>query len=148
MKERFGQNIKTIINVAEKLKIENGETINFYNITEDYNDTSEDNSIKDKDWHLAIGTYRIKMQCTVTRNDNEYQLNLKYGLVDYYDWLKDENDKTYAEILGNPKGLVIDKLSEEFRKMHQAGVARNYTNFGETYYNLTWNRGEDVELNL
>lgn len=150
MKEKFRKNIEGIIKIVNKLNIENGSRVILNNDSED-SSIAQDEDIgkeedvdKDTDWYATLGKYRIKIEAVITKNENKYELKIRYGIVDYYDWLNDKNYETYEEIFGDTTGFIKDKLFDELRMMNRAGIARNYTNFGETLYTLTWNEGEQV----
>ena len=68
---------------------------------------------------------------------------MRYGLEDYYDWRVVDN-RGYAEMLGDIQGLVIEEISAYLELMHKAGISRNYTNYGETNYTITWTKGNRV----
>ncbi len=135
MKKKLENNIKNNIKIAEQLEI--SEPVTFVNIIEDSGEAIEG------DWKATMHFYRIKMHCTVIKVENRYQMNMKYGIVDYYDW--DNKPVDEYETLFNTKVEVDDKiftiLPQDLFLMHRAGMARNYTNYGDTNYKITWNKG-------
>ena len=140
MKKQLEKNIKSIQYVVKKFKIPEETSITFYNTIEDkgaagkYKEQGVDSNL---DWFLAIGEYRIKMQCKVTRNNNdEYTMQIRYGLEDYYDWKEGQDDASFIEML-KVQG-VEGVLFEILETLHKAGLARNYTNYGEILHSVTW----------
>ena len=145
MREKLIGNIDDAIEAAEKFCVNSNTSVTFYNETEDHGIAYRQDSLTDleADWYLAVNQYRIKMQCSVTRSGNSYQMQLRYGMIDYYDWHVADN-KDYSDILGESgiEGFIIDGLSMYFELMHRAGISRNYTNYGETTYTVTWTQGQ------
>ena len=141
MKEKLVNNIKSIKNIAEKICIDENTPITFYNIVEDTGaaEKRENSTEKEVDWFLTLHNYRIKMECTAIRVQNNYKLKIKYGLVDYYDW-KVLEKKEYEELFNNIEGVILDDVSGYLELMHKAGVSRNYTNYGEITFDITWSK--------
>ena len=83
------------------------------------------------------------MQCIVKKVDGRYQMDMKYGIVDYYDWDNKPVDEYETLIDKNItfEGKVLKILPQHLFMMHCAGIARNYTNYGEINYKITWNEG-------
>ncbi len=135
MKIKLEKNINAAINVAEKMNISDNTQVTFSNTTEDSGKATFEG---DTDWYVTLHQYRIRMRCTVLKNGDNYQMSMKYGIIDYYDW--EENDISVLEALF--QGTMIDanqKLFDSLNAMHRIGIARNYTNYGEAIYNVTWN---------
>lgn len=126
IKDKIRKNIENVLNVAEILNVDENVPVTFYNMIEDTGKTKKEEG----DWHLALGQYRIKIQSTVTRRENDYKLDMRYQIIDYYNW-NPEKSGEHAAIIG---------LEECLELMHKAGIARNYTNYGEVFYTITWNK--------
>lgn len=78
------------------------------------------------------------MRCSVIRNGDNYQMSMTYGIIDYYDW--ETTEISVLETLF--KGTLINankELQTHLNLMNRIGIARNYTNYGEVTYNITWN---------
>lgn len=143
IREKVVSNIDDVIEAAEKFCVNENSSVTFCNKIEDSNAAEKQSSYTDPeaDWYLFINRYRIKMQCTVTRKNNSYTMQMRYGLEDYYDW-KVINHPGYEEILNNIEGVAIDLASLYLELMHKAGMSRNYTTYGETNYTIQWNQGQ------
>ena len=77
----------------------------------------------------------------IIRGDN-YELQMTYGLRDYYDW-KTVDNEDYADMLGKDAiDIIIAGVSELLENLHKAGISRNYTNYGEIQYIIKWNKNE------
>jgi len=75
-------------------------------------------------WTATLGTASGGASATITRNGNEYIINLDYTIFDYYDWdLSD--DRAFIPLLPNAS-LAL---------MHYEGIARAYYQYG-TYSGL------------
>lgn len=142
MQQDLEKNINIIKQVTKRFGIPENSSITFCNSIERAGGTSIYHGTDATDWFITLGTYRIKMQCTVTKNKNKYELNMRYGLEDYYDWNRDEdaNIDTILEMIlkFNPQ-IYTGSLSKILEDLHRMGLARNYTNYGETTYTTTWN---------
>ncbi|MCI9039571.1 MAG: hypothetical protein HFJ29_06870, partial [Clostridia bacterium] len=136
MKIQLEENIDTVIKVAEKMNIPENTQIIFSNMTEDSGNATRSANI---DWYITLHFYRIKMRCSVIRNGDDYQMSMTYGIVDYYDWETAEPSILGDLLQGAEINLNIENLQTSLNLMHYAGLARNYTNYGETIYNITWN---------
>lgn len=143
MKEKLEENIDTAIKVVEKMNIPENAPIIFNNVTEDSGKATRSGNL---DWYITLHWYRIKMRCKVIKNGDNYQMSMTYGIIDYYDW---ENQEFSAlETLLEGSGINPDqKLMASLNAMHRIGIARNYTNYGEVVYNITWNE-KDKENTL
>lgn len=150
MKEKLKNNANAVMNIVEKLGIDENTPITFYNIIEDSGEVKNSNS----DWYLTLHYYRIKIQGTVTKEENDYHLEMRYGLVDYYDWESNTAEgygqlfKDCEEIKENSGGYLLDTMIPYLELMHEAGIARNYTNYGEVSYIITWNKEERESTGL
>lgn len=149
MKEKFESNIKTAIEITKKLDINENTTVTFINTVEDSGIATQEGGI---DWNLTLNKYRIKIQCTIKKMGIKYEMKMKYAIEDYYDWDPnvdvDIDYKTlFDEVQGDIKkvlGPVLDILPKYLYTMHNAGLARNYTNYGEAMYKIEWyENGED-----
>ena len=123
IEEKMKQNISEAKYIAERLGLSNGETITFSNVFETSGQTQEKG-----DWYLTLNRYRIKMECIVSREEKNYIMNVRYGIIDYYDW----------EANGDYSKLLINFSSTLLKEMSKAGMARNYTNYGEIYFMEIW----------
>lgn len=139
MKEKLDKTIENVKEVAKKFNIPENSSITFYNTIEDsgITGTYKDKIFDGMDWFLAIGKYSIKIQCTVTKDNDNYLMEMKYGLRDYYDWKDSKEEEAYLEMIGtlNFKGILFETLED----LHKAGLARNYTNYGQIFYTESWN---------
>ena len=145
MRQKFIKNINSMISIAEKINIIENSPVTFYNAVEDTGEASKQSEYMDSemDWFLTINRYRIKMKGTIVKFENNYQLEVRYGLVDYYDWKTiKENYDSYREILNEIDGFLLDEISAYLELFHKAGLSRNYTNYGEIPCTITWNYGE------
>lgn len=145
VRNKLLSNIDEAIEASEKFCVNDNTTVTFYNESEDSGTAYKQSSYTDSeaDWYLLVNNYRIKIQGTATRNGNTYELHMRYGLEDYYDWRVVDN-RGYAEMLGDIQGLLIEEISAYLELMHKAGISRNYTNYGETNYTITWTKGNRV----
>lgn len=75
-------------------------------------------------WTATLGTASGGASATITRNGNEYKINLDYTIFDYYDWNLSD-DRTFIPLLPNAS-LAL---------MHYEGIARAYYQYG-TYSGL------------
>ena len=129
----FEKNINTLKSIAEELCSTEGVPITFCNTYETSGESKDS-----KDWYNTIHFYRIKMYSTVTKNENMYTMDVRYGIEDYYDWelgLKGYEDNL-DQFINYDKQLFINY----FNIMNRAGMARNYTNFGEINTTVTWSK--------
>lgn len=128
MQRTLIDNVNNAMSAAEKLDIDENVVVKFYNVT-------ENNAIVEQpiDWNETLNRYRIKTENTVKRNGDSYELIIRYGIEDYYDW-----DSKLTEI----KDIAPALLHE----MHVAGMARNYTNYGSLVYQFTWKKGDRIVL--
>lgn len=135
IKERLEKNINEVINVAEKMNMSESTQLTFSRTTEDSGIATKKGGL---DWHATLNQYRIRMQCAVEKNEDNYQINMKYGIIDYYDW--EEYDISALETLFQGTMINVDqKLFDSLNAMHRVGIARNYTNYGEVTANIVWN---------
>ena len=139
MEKKLNENIKNAIKVSEELNIVENTPITFCNVIEDSGEATEETS---KDWFLTLHLYRIKMEYIVTRIKDDYQMKVRYEIDDYYDW-DPQTDKDYSTLFqGNVLGNIADILPEYLYVMHNAGFARNYTNYGWIKCKVIWNKND------
>lgn len=129
----FENCINNLEYIAEELCHTDGVPVTFTNTFESSGEVNDN-----KDWHNAMHYYRIKMECTAVKNGNDFEMDLKYGIVDYYDWalgLANYGD-SFSEFTEDVKQLFINY----FYMLNMAGKARNYTNYGEYNVTVLWNK--------
>ncbi len=136
MNAQLSQTMNSVINGAELFQsVNDNNSVVFSNIIEDSATVSKESSM---DWHLAINNYRIKSESTFSKIGTSYTLKLRYGIIDYYDWNKGNNQS--AVELNEILGVVADHMYD----LHRAGRARNYTNYGEISYIIKWEKGQRI----
>ena len=128
------------MDAAEQYCLNEGEKINFYTKSEIESVADKDNGM---DWFLAVNKYRIKMGATAYKTGDNYTMTVSYGMQDYYDWRITEQEE-YKLLLSQVDDEAIALASTYLRKMHQAGIARNYTNYGTTTYTITWTKDTNI----
>ena len=80
----------------------------------------------------------------VNNNDNARTFGscIVFEIDDYYDW-DPQTDKDYSTLFqGNVLGNIADILPEYLYVMHNAGFARNYTNYGWIKCKVIWNKND------
>ena len=103
MKNEVVNNMETLKCIAEKLCDTDGETITFTNMFETSGEVNDS-----EDWKNTIHYYRIKMECTVVKNEEEYEMYVKYGIIDYYDWEIGENEYKNTESVATKYKLLTE----------------------------------------
>lgn len=130
--EKFNEIINAVINTSENIQgLKDGKTIMFSNTIEANGMVTKNYNI---DWHETVNNYRIRTQNIVSKNNDSYNLKLTLEIEDYYDW---ERGSIYEDW----QKIAINELYD----MNRAGLARNYTNFGELNYDIQWLKGQRVE---
>ena len=133
MKQDFENTIETLKYVAEEFCHTDGVPITFTNIFESSGKV-EDN----KDWKNAMHYYRIKIKCKAIKNGDDFTMDLRYGIIDYYDWDLEPID--YEDDLSGFTKESKQLFINNFYMMNMAGMARNYTNYGEYNVRVLWNK--------
>ena len=92
-----------------------------------------------QNWQYAIGSYFTDVDVinlTVAEVDGvkTYSADIKYIVTDYYNW--DTND--YNEF----KGIVSP---HDLHELHKAGIAKEFSSYGEITYSITWTEGQTVD---
>lgn len=145
VRQKFIENINGIINIAEKLNVVESLPITIYNTIEDTGEALRQSEYIDSemDWFLTINKYRIRIESTIIKKENTYQLEMKYGLIDYYDWKTVRNHyDDYKVMLENIDDVILDETSGYLELFHKANIARNYTNYDDVICTIQWNQGE------
>ena len=119
------QDINEILSVSEIIT-ENKNSANFISATR-----NEHNFSDSSDWGYSIGKYSTYVKCSVERNGNYYEANIKYYMYDIYDWNKNIID------MGN---LPVSQA--EMWELHHAGWAKVFEVQGLNTLKICWEKGE------
>jgi hypothetical protein len=98
------------------------------------NTGADDN--KEKDWWFTIGNSSSAMTATVTRNGEQYVMEINYYIDDFYDWEKG------SPLKGGP--LLTDG---EMYRLHEVGLAKQFPVEGCYKVKVTWTRGQRFDSN-
>ena len=99
--------------------------------------TGSTGALQSLDWYLAINNYRVRVSATISRDyDGNYRANMLYYVEDYYDYQSFE-------------GKVIDAtpfagMQTNLHNLNKYGLSRNYTNYADMHYTITWSTGERI----
>ena len=85
----------------------------------------------EKDWWYTLGNSSSAMTGTVRRIGEEYSMEIKYFIDDFYDWEKD------SPLKGGP--IITDG---EMYRLHEVGLAKQFPVEGCYEVNVTWKKGE------
>ena len=140
-KENLAKNINTLLKLGEET-VKVSKNITFASNVEfngtDYSRHLED--IADIGWWYAIGYTRATMVSNIKNIDDQtYEMDLKYRIVDFYDW---DKDQTYLN--GGFGGLISDA---EMYNLHTFGYAKQYRINMEFNVKIRWNKGDRYYLN-
>ena len=129
--------ITQAMRAAEQLAIE-GYEINVYQKGESVNAFSNEMD----DWYLSVGSY---FTCVNMLNLNVktgadgkkvYTATVEYNVADFYNW---DEAKTWRQFK--------DQLPSQYdlHQLHRAGMAKEFTSYGQATYNITWTEGQNAD---
>lgn len=126
----FGENMFYLIRSAENY-LQPGDTIYIAP-----SPTTRINGVSiplyDYDWFLAVGSADCTMVAKISYNGYFYTMNLKYYVVDYYDWDRLIDVRLYTV------------SPTELYNLCQAGVCRFYENWGIYETEISWPAFMDI----
>ena len=95
--------------------------------------TSSESGRIAQDWHYSIGDADAAISVNCKKIGNSYEANIKYYILDYYDW--EPNSRKGA-------GFVTDG---EMYKLHEMGFGREFRSIGLYSTTISWNKGEQMK---
>ena len=138
--EGLAKNTNSMMNVVEST-VKKGDTL-YFATDKELTGTAFGTQLEDLSnigWWYAVGHTRATMTVEAKNNDDiNYEMKIRYNLVDYYDW---ENNSL---IEGGFGGLVTDA---EMYKLHTYGVAKQYRINMSFDIKVTWKKGDRWYLN-
>jgi len=129
--------ISQAMRAAEQLAIE-GYEINVYQKGEIVNAFSDEMD----DWYLSVGSY---FTCVNMLNLNVktgadgkkvYTATVEYNVADFYNWDEAKTWRQFKDILPSQYAL---------HQLHKAGMAKEFTSYGQATYNITWTEGQNAD---
>ena len=138
VKDQLNKTINSVLTAAESINgVKDEDYITFCNVEEASGEVLPGTAL---DWYLTVHNYRIKTENCFFRINDFYKLNLKFGLIDYYDWEK--GDPEYSDSVEEMAKEALGIVASQMFELHRAGMARNYTNYAEVNYIIRWNKGQ------
>jgi len=176
---RFGQklyfdNINQILNSTSKLQnlynttIERNmraaeyftEYVNQSKFAQEYSigsqvgmDVSLDSLSKNRlNWFMAVNGFVYKTQGNVVKSGNQFTMDLKFEICDYYDWA-DENENPMefplffdTASLGTKQVIILETINETtLNDMNKAGIGKNFESYGSFVINVTWTKNQSYK---
>ena len=139
-KEGLAKNTNMLMDVVENT-VKNNEKL-YFATQEELTGTafgSKLEDITDIGWWYAIGHTRAIITAEAkNKDDYNYEMKVKYNIVDFYDW---ENNNL---LNGGFGGMVTDA---EMYKLHTYGVAKQYRINISYEMKITWKKGDRWYLN-
>ena len=110
---------------------------------------SKESGAQNLDWWFSIGNSTAAASVSCVRNGDEYTADIKYYILDFYDWNKFCLSFKECMLALLPGGIVFDG---EMGELHKMGKAREFKVVGTYKKSLTWKKGqrlvaEDIDPN-
>lgn len=103
-------------------------------------------------WFMAVNGFVYKTQGNVVKSGDQYNMNLKIEVCDYYDWAAADEDPMEFPLfldttsLGTGQVVILETINETtLHDMNKAGIGKNFESYGSFIVNVSWTKNQNYK---